>query len=188
LLGYSGQISWKQNSDALIVTLPGPKISDYTVGLKITGLNLKAVPIPEVVEIAKPSSDGAYYLTADAATLHGSQINTETRGNVTNIGYWDRSSEFVTWKGKFFTPGSVYHVTVDIATVADASQLVVEFNGHPMRTVIAPNTGGWDRFQTVDVGMLEVAYAGVYEIKVRAADAASWKPINLREVTLTPGK
>ncbi len=43
LLGYSGKISWKQTPEALIVTLPGQKISEYTAGLKITGSNLKAV-------------------------------------------------------------------------------------------------------------------------------------------------
>jgi hypothetical protein len=31
-----------------------------------------------------------------------------------------------------------------------------------------------------------VAYPGVYEIKIRAEDAETWKPINLSAVTLTP--
>ena len=44
LLGYKGKIEWKQTLEALIVTVPEKKISEYTAALKITGTNLKNVP------------------------------------------------------------------------------------------------------------------------------------------------
>jgi alpha-L-fucosidase len=44
LLGYEGKIEWKQTPEALMVTLPQKKISEYTAALKITGSNLKNVP------------------------------------------------------------------------------------------------------------------------------------------------
>ena len=42
LLGYDGQISWKQTADGLVVTLPEKKVSEYTTGLKIIGTELEA--------------------------------------------------------------------------------------------------------------------------------------------------
>jgi alpha-L-fucosidase len=43
LLGYDGQITWKQTAEGLIVTLPEKKVSEYTAGLKIIGTELKPV-------------------------------------------------------------------------------------------------------------------------------------------------
>ena len=38
----------------------------------------------------------------------------------------------------------------------------------------------------LDIGDVEIPGAGPVEIRVRPQDAATWKPINLRAVTLTP--
>lgn len=43
LLGYSGKIDWVQTPEALVVTLPEKKVSEFTAGLKITGSGLKNV-------------------------------------------------------------------------------------------------------------------------------------------------
>ncbi len=51
LLGYDGNLEWKQTPDALVVTLPDTKVSDYTASLKITGNNLRNMPF----EIAVPA-------------------------------------------------------------------------------------------------------------------------------------
>ncbi|HWX19731.1 MAG TPA: alpha-L-fucosidase [Candidatus Binatia bacterium] len=40
LLGYKGKVDWKQTADALVVTLPEQKISEFTAALKITGTEL----------------------------------------------------------------------------------------------------------------------------------------------------
>ena len=43
LLGYGGELKWKQTADGLEVTLPDATPNRYTVGLKITGADLKPV-------------------------------------------------------------------------------------------------------------------------------------------------
>ena len=40
----------------------------------------------------------------------------------------------------------------------------------------------------MDVGEVQIPQAGQVEIQVRPQDAASWKPINLNVLTLTPVK
>jgi alpha-L-fucosidase len=56
LLGHNGKVEWKQTADALLVTLPTEKPSEYTVALKITGTDLKPIPVPVVVEPVKPDA------------------------------------------------------------------------------------------------------------------------------------
>jgi alpha-L-fucosidase len=45
LLGYRGKLKFTQTADGLAVELPGKKISDLTCSLRITGSNLKPVPL-----------------------------------------------------------------------------------------------------------------------------------------------
>ena len=43
LLGYTGELNWKQTEDGLVVVLPDTKICDYTAALRIEGSNLHAM-------------------------------------------------------------------------------------------------------------------------------------------------
>jgi alpha-L-fucosidase len=183
LLGYSGALTWTQTPEALVVTLPSHKVSDLTVGIKITGSHLKPVPIPEVVPIQQQDAAGKLTLTADEAILHGSQIQDETRGSVSNIGYWDRADEWISWKARIATPGT-FQVRLNLATVSDGSRFTVEV-GDKQLACVAPNTGNWDAFRWVDVGTVTVAQPGELEIRVRP-DASGWKAINLNAVALVP--
>jgi tRNA threonylcarbamoyladenosine modification (KEOPS) complex Pcc1 subunit len=47
-------------------------------------------------------------------------------------------------------------------------------------------TGGWDQFQTVDLGQIQIKQAGEVVVKVRARDAAGWQAINLNSLMLVP--
>ncbi len=61
LLGYRGQVAWKQTAQGLLVTLPAQKVSAYTAALRITGAGLKPVPVPVVVEPLRPDAKGKLY-------------------------------------------------------------------------------------------------------------------------------
>jgi alpha-L-fucosidase len=184
LLGYHGKLTWTQTADGLTVNLPGQKVSDLTAALKITGSDLKAIPFTVAEEAVRPDAGGNLALSADAADLHGDQIKVEDHGGVSNVGFWDRSGEWVSWKARVARPGK-YHVTATVAAAAGESEFDVDVAGHKLAGT-APDTGGWDRFQTVDLGEVEIEEAGELEIAVRPRAAATWKPINLRSVTLKP--
>ena len=148
LLGYTGKLTWTQTAEGLTVHLPEKPVSELTTGLKITGTNLKPVALPEVVEIVHPDAHGVLTLTADAAELHGSQIKVEERGGKSNVGYWDRPDEWVSWKAHVTAPGA-YDIVATIAAMSEGSEFVVEAAGRTL-TGKAPNTGAWDRFQMVN--------------------------------------
>ena len=49
-------------------------------------------------------------------------------------------------------------------------------------------TGDWGKFADVDFGTVEIAKAGVQEVKVRPRDANAWKAVNLSTVKFARGK
>ncbi|MCX7007076.1 MAG: hypothetical protein NTY53_07475, partial [Kiritimatiellaeota bacterium] len=46
-------------------------------------------------------------------------------------------------------------------------------------------TGNWEDVKSCSAGVVEIKQAGVVTLAVRAADSATWKSINLRQVNLT---
>ncbi len=183
LLGYTGKITWKQSAEALVVKLPSQKISDLTTGLKITGSNLTAVLLPEVVQVVQPDPGGNITLSADTADLHGDQIKTEDHDGQSNIGFWDRAGEWVSWKVKAARAGT-YTVTASIASVFNNSEFRVDVAGKEI-VYHADNTGAWDKFNTVTLGTVEVKQQGDIVISVHPGEAANWKAINMRSIVLT---
>ena len=78
-----------------------------------------------------------------------------------------------------------YHLSLFAATLAD-SPIQIKVGDKTMMAT-APNTGDWSKFRETDLGMVEL-YAGTVEISVRANDSATWKPINLSWLKLTPDR
>ena len=183
LLGYDGKIEWNQTAEGLIVTLPPKKVSEYTCGLKITGTDLKPVPVVFAVEPLRADAKGVFTLGAEEAELHGDQIKTEAQGGKPNIGFWDKPQEWVSWKARVEKPGA-FDVTAEIASLG-VSEFVVEAGDQQLAGASAA-TGAWDKFQNVSVGKLELKQAGDCEVKLRPKDAQKWKALNLRGLKLTP--
>jgi alpha-L-fucosidase len=180
LLGYTSKLAWAQTEQGLEVTLPGfrPCLHAYT--LKIIGDDLKPAPI--VAASAATPAEGGLTLDADSATVHGRKLAKESRGGVSNLGFWDDPAEFVSWVFKCSQPGA-FRVSVVYAAAAGDTQFVVEAAGQKLVAKV-PRTGGWDDFQAVDIGQLEIAQPGEHTVMVGPLNASVWKPMNLRRVTL----
>ena len=103
LLGYHGNLTWTQTPDALVVRLPAKKVSDLTTGLRITGDNLKPVPVITAPAVVEPDAAGVLALTADEANLNGG-VQVEAQGGKPNIGFWDSGQDWVSWKAHFPHP------------------------------------------------------------------------------------
>ena len=181
LLGSNAKLDWKQSADGLVVTLPEQKVSEFTVGLKISGTDLKAVPFEQVFEPIHADDKGNFNLRADDADLHGSRIKQETRGMHTNIGFWDKSNEWVSWKVKFDAPGK-FKVSANYSAGND-TEFVVELAGKRLAAKVV-KTATWDEFKNVNLGQIEITQPGEQLVAVRAKDPAKWKAINLRAVRL----
>jgi alpha-L-fucosidase len=184
LLGYRGKVRWEQTPEALVVTLPEKPVSDLACTLKITGRDLKPAPLPEAAaEVIQPDAKGNVTLSADAADLHGGQINTETRDGQSNIGFWDNSGEWAAWKVRFTQPGT-FKVSATVATTNPESHFVLAAGGRQLAGKVE-QTGDWGKFRDFDLGQIEIKQAGDQTITMKPEDAATWKAINLRKLTLT---
>jgi len=186
LLGYDGQLVWKQTPEGLIVTLPEKRISPYTTGLKIIGTEFKPVLVEAPVSVIKPDQRGNLALDADAAELHGDGIKVEQRGSRSNIGFWDNSSDWASWKADFARPG-VYRVSAQFALIDGETEVALEVAGKRLVAKVT-KTGAWDKFTDVAFGTVEIARSGVEEVKVLARDANTWRAVNLSVVKFTRGR
>jgi len=183
LLGHDGKVEWTQTTNGLVVKLPAQKVSEYTAALKITGTGLHPVVVSEVTEPITPDDKGNLELRADDAELHGDQIKQESQGVHTNIGFWDKADEWVSWNVRFPGPGR-YQVSASCATVHQGSPFVLEVAGQSLPGK-ARQTDGWDKFVGLNIGMIEIKQGGKQEVKVRPQDATTWQPMNLRSIRLT---
>jgi len=186
LLGYGGQVKWTHDADGLAVQLPAEKPCDYAVALKITGEDLRGfkpeLALPQVQAI-QPDNAGNYALGAEDAEMHGDGVKTENQGGQPNVGFWDKAGDWVSWKVKFKEPGS-FKVSASCSTANGESALAVEIGDQKVEAKV-PATGAWDKFSTVEMGVIEVKQAGDQTVKVRPRDAQTWKPVNLRWIKLT---
>ncbi len=183
LLGYQGRLPFTQTTNGLAVTLPATKVSEYTAALKIAGSNLKPVPLVEIVEPVRADAQGNLLLSADKAEMHGDQVNTESRDNLTNIGFWDNGSEWVSWNAQFDSPG-VYKLSATCATPHAETEFALEIAGQLLLGKVL-QTGDWGAFKVFDLGQVEIKQPGKQTISIRPSNGNNWKPINLRCVKFT---
>ena len=183
LLGSNAKLDWKQSADGLHVTLPAEKVSEYTAALKITGTDLKPAPIAETAVIVQIDAKGNCKLDADDAELHGDKIKVETKGVHTNIGFWDKATDWASWRVQFDKPGT-YKVTLNVAAMAAGIEATVELAGQKLTAKI-PQTGDWEKMQGCTVGKVEIKQPGIQTLSVRPANAKKWKAINVRDVRLS---
>jgi hypothetical protein len=81
-------------------------------------------------------------------------------------------------------PG-VYKVSAIVAAADGDGEFVIGIGGERVPARVS-KTDGWDKFSTLDIGLVEIKHAGELAVSVRARDAASWKAINLNSVQLMP--
>lgn len=184
LLGYPGSLTFTQSPDGLVVTLPAGVTNALTCSLRITGSNLKPVPLPATPVLVTPDTKGRLIFSADDATLHGQHLQLEEQGGKSDIGFWDQADEWVSWNAQTSQPG-VYNATATLAAADGGVTFVVQAGGETI-SASAPPTPGWGTYTVVDLGTVTIKQAGQFNISVRAKDAASWKPINLNSIRLTP--
>jgi alpha-L-fucosidase len=184
LLGCKDKLEWTRGDDGLTIKLPQTKPCDHAYAFKITGL--KTVPgataNPEIT--LAPAADGSIKLPAEAAELHGSQIQTESHGDVTNIGFWDKPDEWASWSNVKVTKAGAYEISVSVAGPR-STEVTVDVAGQELVGKLT-KTGDFETFQPQTLGRVEVKDAGSIVVKVRPRDSQNWHAVNLSAITLKP--
>ncbi|MEI8291488.1 MAG: alpha-L-fucosidase [Verrucomicrobiota bacterium] len=180
-LGGKTKLHFTQTAEGLLVELPASQTNNLTCSLRITGNNLTPAPLPQA--LVMPDTNGHFTFAADDALLHGEHLKLEEQGGKSNIGYWDKADEWVSWNAKAQKPG-LYRVTATVTSANGVAHFVTEI-GDESLVGAAKQTAGWDKFATVDLGVMKIKNAGDFIVKVRAQDPGSWRPINLNSIQLS---
>ena len=180
LLGSSARLEWTQTADGLQVTLPETKPCENAFTLKIDAGKLQHFDADE--SAVEPGADGSVLLAPDDARLHGEQICIDKKGDDTFLCNWGDPSEWPSWAIHFRSAGR-YEVILSYSGDLGDSELVVDLAGQKLSGT-ARKTDGWYAFQTLKLGTIELTKPGKQELGLRARDAAQWKAINVRDVTL----
>lgn len=190
LLGRDGAMKTSRTKAGLAVTLPAEKPCDHAWALKITGANLRDLPVPEKPDRPEPGDpvtpdgNGTLTLGAETAVIHGPTPRVEQKATVDkpNIGYWNAHTDWVSWRVTFPEKGT-YDVTVTASSAATDVPVVITVGGQSLKTTIR-DTGSWDAFTPNAAGRLTISEAGTRELAFRPAAKATWKPVGLLEVRL----
>lgn len=190
LLGEKEALQFEHLATGLSIQMPLNVHSKYGISFKIVCTRADGFR-PELVEPSETppipiSSIGGSVLTASQASLTGN-LQLETRGGQQNIGYWDDPADAVSWKIHTETDLQL-ELSCSVASLSE-SELLLEVYGKDhksicTKTLASKKTGGWDDFSVVDIGPIKLP-RGEFVLRLKPASANTWKPMNLRSVSLT---
>jgi len=164
--------------DGLVLILPkkAPDPISSTIVARIAGL-------PDVQPVALlQRRSGSVSLPASEASLHGHTFQYESGGALDNIGYWTTPEDWADWEFRLNKPGK-FRVSAVIAAPASGG-FEVSVAGQTLRCV-APNTGSYVAFKSIELGMVDIRNAGKAILAVRPIKDG-WQPMNLRSIQLVP--
>ncbi|MFI5378736.1 MAG: alpha-L-fucosidase [Tepidisphaerales bacterium] len=185
LLGHAGKLDWSQTDGGLDVNMPAQKLSDIAVALKITGENLK--PVPVVADLIGPGPDGRFVLRAADAIIHGDTPQYESGDGKDQIGYWANAGDWVSWDITLAKPGTFkVSITYSCDQGAGGSEFTVEAGSQKLAGKSKP-TGSWATYTTEELGSFTLEQPGKVSVSVRPKADPKWKVIGLKSVVLTPG-
>ena len=192
LLGDNDDLHWSRTAEGLIIDLPKTLPCKIALSFEISGLTTVTNVAPDAMRAfeyrlsTKPpvvaDDSGTFLLSAAEARLHGDSIKVESIGDTSGLGYWGNANDSASWEVKFAKPGA-YNVSLELGTPDAASEFTVVV-GDQQISGKTTNTGGYRKYQTLDLGSVTIKAAGVSTVTIRPTSADSWKPFSLRGIYL----
>lgn len=180
LLASGNKLTAKKTADGVVISVPqtAPDEISSTIVLKING-----APDVEQISLIKQAKDGSLKLPAIEATLHGNTIRYESGGGKDNLGFWTDPNDWAEWQIEITSPAT-FQVSAQVASTGSASFEIAA--GNKSLKAAFPNTGDYVKFQTIEIGTLDLGQ-GKHTITVKPVKDG-WKPVNLKSIQLVPKK
>ena len=121
-------------------------------------------------------------LSAAQAAIHGAELRYEAGPDRDSLGYWTRADDWAQWQLEVPQPGR-FQVRAEIAALA-AGRFEVAV-GDQVLEGHAPTTADYGRFETVELGTVELPVPGPTHLAVRPIPEG-WQPMNLKALDLVP--
>jgi len=129
--------------------------------------------------------DGTVRLPAAEAEVIGKTARLEGSGEP-NIGFWTEINDLAQWQVRVNKPGAF---RVEVTYACDASSGDSEYVvvvGNQAAVGKTKVTGGWQTYETVDLGPVRIDEAGVVNVMVRGLRKPGLALMNLRALVLKP--
>ncbi len=194
LLG-AGDVKWTRTTDGMTINLPNTLPCKSALCFKISGLStVDNLPVQtldtfkdKVMESGypKPGADGSIHLEPTDAKTEGGTVKVESFGGVSDIGWWQKAEDSVSWKFKVTNPGS-YKITLEMGSPDADTPFTVQIGNQKLEAK-SINTGDYSNYKQVEIGSIQIETAGIVTMKISPKSADTWKPLNIRSIILTPG-
>lgn len=144
-------------------------------------------PAPSPAPPPAPEAAKAIRLHAKQATVHGTTARYEFRSDRDNIGFWLNINDWVSWDFTLEEAGTfLVEITLASPSSSDGSEYSVTIGDHTFTSVVE-STGGWGKFVTRRLGIIELATTGPYTVAVKPITKPKGAVMNLQAITLRPG-
>lgn len=150
-----------------------------SVGAQMPEPNPDAQPEP-----ISPGPDGSLVLPAHRVVIHGTTVRYEPPAHKDTVGYWVKPEDWVSWDVTLPAPGR-YRVEIlqGCGTGSGGSQVEASLGGAAL-TFTVMETGGFQRFQRRDLGVLQVDQSGPTQFALKPRRKPGAAVMDVREVVL----
>lgn len=133
-----------------------------------------------------PGKDGHIEIWSKTARVHGLQFRYEPMPHKNTLGFWVRQDDWAEFAFTVKQPGK-YRVEALIGCGNGSGGSEVQFAvGEQVLTYTVKETGGFQAFQPVDLGVLNLTEAKRYQLTVKAVKKPGPAVMDLRRMTLIP--
>ncbi len=145
------------------------------------------MPTPNPDYSPNPQAEnGVVTLPAQTAEVHGTTLRYEPLAHKNTLGYWVRADDWASWEFDLKKPGT-FTVNALAGCGKGSGGSLVEFSvADQVLKLTVPVTGGFQKFEPMDLGRVTILRAGRHRIEVRARSKPGPAVMDLREIKLIP--
>jgi hypothetical protein len=147
---------------------------------------------PKLLEEATPitaSADGSVLLPAHEATTVGQKLRYEPQWYKNTVGYWTVATDYVEWSFSVDQPGDFSVATLQGCGSGQGGsdvKLTVQQNGQTISELsfVPTETGHFQNFIWSNLGKVQIAQAGNYQLRIQATKIAKAAVMDIRAIHL----
>ena len=166
-------------NDSNVLRLIGPAAND------VVGITLS--PAPEGGRIVQQQNK-PITLNAQDSTVWGTQLRFNRAPKMLSLTNWENLQDFATWDFEVKTPGN-YTVTINqgCGRGQGGSKAAVSSGGASLPFTVE-DTGGFQNWESLEVGKLSFSTPGLHRVEVRALSKEDDEVMNVQKIVLELAK
>jgi hypothetical protein len=130
--------------------------------------------------------DGRILMPAKYAEVTGTQLRYEPLPYKDTLGFWTKQDDTARWEFELTKPGRfMVQVLQGCGPGSGGSQVDIEVAGQVLHYTVQ-ETGGFQKFERVEAGIVELRQPGRWTCHVRPRSKPGLAVMDLREITLVP--